>query len=103
MDLVFKRYSSPFFLDYSIENGKLSELVDTLLKKQDEEKMWEMYLATLPYNNKSFNEWKQETLGAGTKRKKQKMSKKEIDATIKKSQDILRGFKPPLDRRCNNA
>ena len=98
MDLIFKRYSGPFFLDYSIENGNLSELVATLLKKRDEEMLWEMYLVSLPYNNKSFNDWKQEILGTGTKRKKQKMSKKEIDATIKKSQEILCGFKPPLDK-----
>lgn len=95
MDLVFKRYSSPFFLDYSIENGKLSELIDTLLKKRDEEMLWEMYLVTLPYNDKSFNDWKQETFGTRTKSKELKMSKKEIDATIKKTQEILRGFKPP--------
>ncbi len=95
MDLVFKRYSSPFFLDYSIENGKLCELVDTLIKKRDEEMMWDMYLATLLHNNKSFNEWKKEILGTSTSNKATKMSKKEIDATIKKSQRILCGFKPP--------
>ncbi len=95
MDLVFKRYSSPFFLNYSIENGKLNELVNMLIRKQDEDKLWEMYLATLPYNSKSFNDWKDETLGKGIKNVNVKMNKKEIDATIKKSQDILRGFKPP--------
>lgn len=98
MDLVFKRYQSPFFLDYCIENGNLSNLVDMLLKKQDEEKLWEMYLSTLPYNTKSFNDWKKEGLRDKEKIRKTKMSKKEIDATIQKSKEILRGFKPPLGR-----
>lgn len=99
MDLVFKRYQSPFFLDYCIENGNLSNLVDMLLKKQDEEKLWEMYLSTLLYNTKSFNDWKKEVLRDKEKIRKTKMSKKEIDATIQKSKEILRGFKPPLGRR----
>lgn len=95
MDLVFKRYQSPFFLDLCIQNSELDELVDILIKKQDEEKMWEMYINTLPYNEKSFEDWKDECLGTKFKNKEMKMSKKEIDATIKKSQEILSGFKPP--------
>lgn len=98
MDLVFKRYQSPFFLDYCIESGNLSKLVDLLLKKQDEEKLWEMYLSTLIYNTKSFNQWKQEVLGNKNEIQKLKMSKKEIDTTIQKSREILRGFKPPLGK-----
>lgn len=95
MDLVFKRYSSPFFLDLCVEHGQLEDLVDEILKKKDEEMLWDMYLATLPYNDKSFNDWKQETLKTNKKQNVQTMSKREIDATIQKSQDILRGFKPP--------
>lgn len=98
MDLIFKRYQSPFFLDYCIENGNLSKLVDLLLKKQDEERLWEMYLSTLIYNTKSFNQWKQEVLGNKNEIQKLKMSKKEIDTTIQKSREILRGFKPPLGK-----
>lgn len=94
MDVVFKRYTSPFFLDYAIANNDLSEFVDMILKKQDEEMLWEMYLATLPFNEKTFNDWKDGIAGSNNT-KVTKMSKKEIDATIKKAEEILRGFKPP--------
>lgn len=95
MDLVFKRYSNPFFLNACIENANLSEFVDLLIKKQDEEKLWEMYLATLPQNEKSFNDWKKEISVSNKRTMTNNMSRKEIDATIQKSQEILRGFKPP--------
>lgn len=98
MDLVFKRYTSPFFLNLCIENSDLSNFVDVLLKKQDEEMMWEMYLATLPYNEKTFNEWKEENGTIDTTKEVQKMSKREFDATIQKAQDILREFKPPAQK-----
>lgn len=93
MDLVFKRYSSPFFLDYVMENNELDQFVDMLITKVDEEKLWEVYLASIYVNQKSFDDWKKEI------RKESidvpRMSKREIDATIKKSQEILSGFKPP--------
>ena len=95
MDLVFKRYSSPFFLDLCIENSDLGKLVDVLLKKRDEEMLWEMYIASLPYNDKSFKDWKKEALERTKVKQNVHMSKKEIDATIQKSKDILSGFKPP--------
>ena len=97
MDLVLRRYSGPFFIDYCIQNSVLSEFIDIILYKEDEEKFWELYLASLPYNEMSFTEWKKEV------NKKDKinvnktinMSKAEFDATIKKSEEILRGFRPP--------
>lgn len=96
MDLVFKRYSSPYFLDLTIENSNLSELIDMLLKKQDEEKLWEMYLATAMVNEKSFEDWKKEILDLNKKKNKPKtMSKQEQREIIDSSQKILSGFKPP--------
>ena len=95
MDLVFKRYTSPFFLDYVISNNKLDEFVDMLIKKVDEEKLWEVYLASIYVNTKSFDDWKKELSKNKLNENIQKMSKKEIDATINKSKEILSGFKPP--------
>lgn len=95
MDLVFKRYSGPFFLDYVISNNNLDEFVDMLIKKTDEEKLWEVYLASIYVNQKSFDDWKKELTKDSSNENVPKMSKKEIDATIKKSQEILSGFKPP--------
>ncbi|MCI8654969.1 MAG: hypothetical protein HFJ48_03730 [Clostridia bacterium] len=95
MDLVFKRYSGPYFLDLVIENSNFDNFIDMLLKKQDEEKLWEMYLATAIINEKSFEEWKKEILGTKNKTNYKAMTKKEYEKTIQKSEEILRGFKPP--------
>ena len=95
MDLVFKRYPSPFFLDYVISNNELDNFFDMLIKKVDEEKLWEVYLASIYVNQKSFDDWKKELTENNSNVNMSKMSKREIDATIKKSQEILSGFKPP--------
>lgn len=99
MDLVFKRYSNPFFLDLCIENNNLDSMIDTVLEQIDEEKMWELYLATVQYNEKSFVEWK-ESINKYTNKGNisyTKMSRKEKDATLKKADDILQNFKPPKE------
>ena len=99
MDLVFKRYQNPYFFDLAIENSKLIEFVDMLLKKQDEEKLWEIYVATAIFNEKSFEDWKKEVLKAKTYNPKmQIISAKKSKEIIAKSEDILRVFKPPNDR-----
>lgn len=96
MDLVFSRYSSPlFFLDYCIESGTFENTVEFLIKKKDEEKWWNLYLATLPLNDKSYDEWKKECQGNSKNNETTNLSKDEIDTVIKNSQDILSGFKPP--------
>lgn len=97
MDLVFKRYSNPYFLDLTIENNKLSQFIDMLLKKRDEEMAWEMYLATAMVNSKSFNEWKEELLKSDIKKNTIKMTKREIDAELEKAENILQNFKPPKE------
>ena len=95
MDLVFKRYTNPYFLDLCIENNQLNELIDTILQQIDEEKMWELYLSTAQFNEKSFIDWKSEFVK--TDAQVQIMSKEERDATIKNVDDILKKFKPPKE------
>lgn len=98
MDLVFRRYSSPYFLDLTIENSNLSELIDMLLQKQDEEKLWEMYLSTSLFNEKSFDDWKKDILGPnGQATERKVISKKEQKEIINETQNILRGFRPPQE------
>ena len=62
-----------------------------------------MYLATQPYNDLSFEEWKEKvyknTAEKFYKKRTTQMSKLEIDATINKANQILKGFKPPRERR----
>lgn len=92
--MIFKRYSSPFiFLDNLLVSNSLNEVIDFVFKQTQEEKWWELYLATLPLNEKSYDAWKKEMQGATNN----VASTMQIDAqqVIKKSQDILSGFKPP--------
>lgn len=96
MDLVFKRYSSPFFfLDIYIEKGEFSELIDFLIDQKNEDRWWELYLATLPLNDKSYEDWKKESQGNKISHESTNYSKDDLDTIIKNSQDILSGFKPP--------
>ena len=95
--MIFKRYSSPFiFLDNLLETGRLIEHIDFLIEQTQEEKWWELYLATLPLNERPYAEWKKESQGNTNKSNFSILTSK-IDAeeTIKKSKDILSGFKPP--------
>ena len=94
MDLLFKRYASPFdYLDTLLEYGEFGRGILNIWKTAQEEKAWEFYLSNNPYNKKSFEDWSKEEF---TKQQNNKpMSKVEVDATVKKSQDILKNFKIP--------
>ena len=86
-------------MDYCIENSIFADLVDKVKKEDAEDKMWQLYLSTQPYTDMNFEEWKKKTYKVATekyfKTKTMKMSKLEIDATINKANQILKGFKPP--------
>ena len=91
MDLLFKRYASPFLLlDNIIESGRLDEFVDSLIETTDEEKMWEVYLNTLYVNRKSFNEF----IEPIKRTQAPEMTREDLEATVKSTKDILNDFKP---------
>ena len=51
MDLVFKRYSSPFLLlDNLIENGRFLEFIMELLDMHEEEQIYELWLTSALIN-----------------------------------------------------
>ena len=83
-------------MDSLLETGRLIEHIDFLTQQTQEEKWWELYLATLPLNEKPYEEWKKESQKSSNKTGSNILTSK-IDAeeTIKKSKDILSGFKPP--------
>ena len=97
MDLIYKRYASPFsFLDTFIAKNEFAECVDFLYEKSQEDKWWQMYLATLPLNDKSYQDWKKEMQGTSlSKNDSSDLTKEEVDTIVEKSKDILSGFKPP--------
>ena len=99
MDLLFKRYASPFsLLDQMIQLNRLSEFVTSLINTTEEEKLWQMYLGMLSNpmyeNDVTFNEFKEKALKSSSKEKPKKMTDKEIEATIKHSRELFNSFKP---------
>lgn len=92
MDSLAKRYASPFsLLEKTMKWYSLDEFVTGMYEQIDEERYWEIYLRTLPFNQYSFDEWRMH----GTEGKKDtSCSKESLKATIQKSQDILKGFRP---------
>lgn len=90
MDLLFKRYASPFLLvDQMILTGHFSEFVLKLVELDAEDELWQFYLAKV--EGQSFIDWKA-SLNSG--QAKTEMSDEEIKATVKSSFSILNGFEP---------
>lgn len=86
MDLLFKRYASPFLiLDSYIENGSLTSFLRTLYEKVGEERMWEVWLYKV--DNKSFDEFKNSIVEAN---KKVDNSTDTINDILSNSLDISR-------------
>lgn len=95
MDLIFKRYSSPFlFLDILIENNNLVKGIEELYHQKNEERWWEMYLATLPMNDKSFDDWRREAQKGQPTNSSNSLTKSEIEVAKNKAENILSNFNP---------
>ncbi len=93
MDLLCSRYASPFyFVDNCILAGNFPESIEYLFKQYNEDKYWEMYLATLPLNDKSYDEWRKESEKVNNENS---ITKDEARNIAQNSQNILSGFKPP--------
>jgi hypothetical protein len=94
MDLLFKRYASPFsFIDGMIQTGRFSEFVDSLTETVNKEKEsqhnWEYFLHKVWEG--SFDDFNAEI---ETNKRNQKMSKRTIETTVNESMKILKNFKP---------
>lgn len=97
MDLLFKRYASPFLLlDSMLQSGGLAEFVTELLrirsKENDDKTLWEFFLHKI--YDKSYAEFiesVQQTTAAAS------VSREEIEATVKHAFEILNNFEP-VDR-----
>ena len=99
MDLLFKKYASPFsLLDLMLQSNRFNEFVDEVIDAYNDELLWQMYLSLLanPFyeNNKSFDEFKKQLKEQTIQEPNNKITEKEIEATINHSKEILNGFNP---------
>lgn len=89
MDLLFKRYASPFLLvDQMLMTRQFSEFVTQLFEFDTDERLWNIFLHKV--EGQSFNEWKSTLEG----QQNAEMSKNEIETTVNNSFEILNGFEP---------
>lgn len=90
MDLLFKRYASPFLIvDEMLSVGMLQGFIVNLFKKENEELQWEYWLHKV--YDMDFETYKSK---CAEHNKSYAMSTKQVDATINKSRGILKKFKP---------
>lgn len=94
MDLLFKRYASPFlFVDGMIQSNMFSEFVSKFVHKinaeNEERTNWEFFLHKI--NDMSFGEFVEQMK---TDKENQNMTSEDIESTILQSFDILNNFTP---------
>ena len=91
MDLLFKRYASPFLLvDQMILTGNFTEFVAKVVELDADERLWQFFLHKVD-EEKSFNDWKASVVGQQVETQ---MSDDEIKATVQSSFSILNGYEP---------
>lgn len=91
MDLLFKRYASPFLLvDQMILTGNFTEFVAKVVELDADERLWQFFLHKVD-EEKSFNDWKASVVG---QQAETQMPDDEIKATVQSSFSILNGYEP---------
>ena len=88
MDLLFKRYASPFLLvDQEILYGEFSEFADGLVDRDEHDKLWQFWLHKVFAQNQSFQQWKDDV-----SHKDETIPDEEIEATVLNSLSLLQSF-----------
>lgn len=91
MDLLFKRYASPFLLlDQYVSSGMLREFVVDFMNIQNEEAMWDVWIHKV--FEQSFDEYKEKVFTHA--RNAVKPTRQQLETTISTSQQILNSFVP---------
>ncbi len=90
MDLLFRRYASPFsLLDGYIQTSRMCDFIHAFVEQKTADDRWEYFLHKVW--DKSYDEF---CKALQTTQDLQEMSEDDIEATIKKSMDILGNFNP---------
>lgn len=101
MDLLFKRYASPFLLlEQMQEAHRLDEFVSSIVEIDNEEKTWEFYLHTIYMHGKTYNEF---TKPVKKQSEEKPVTQAELEATINESRKILNSFNPSEDGGGHNG
>lgn len=88
MDLLFKRYASPYLLvDEMLEIGQFSDFISEVIRMKDEDEQWEFFLHKVI--NQSFAEFRDSITMTNNK-----VTQSEIETTINDSYTILKNFEP---------
>lgn len=91
MDLLFKRYADPFSLiNGYIQTARFCEFINSFAEYVTEDEKWDFYLHRVW--DKSYPEYCEALKNSQALRN---MSEGEMEATIKKSMNILGNFSPP--------
>lgn len=90
MDLLFKRYADPFsLLTGYIQTSRFCEFITAFCEQKVEDDRWEYFLHKVW--DKSFTEFSE---SLQVTQDLQDMSEDDMEATVKKSMDILGNFNP---------
>lgn len=94
MDLLAKRYASPFvIIDEMIRAGRfydfVVELYSILNEEKQEEIYWDIWLHKI--FNQGWDEWRE---SIRTRSEAQNISELDLEATITASYELLNGFNP---------
>lgn len=90
--MLSTRYANPFpVLEEMIQNDMLPEFIDNMLQQNDEDRLWEMYLATALIQDKPFEDWKVITTNREEQEQKTECTPEEA---VAHAEGILAGFKP---------
>lgn len=94
MDLLFKRYASPFLLlDVTIENGRFMAFLNELIATVNEEKIYDLWMHRV--FNKGYEEFKKSVMKRSSVRAKPTTTNKEdIQKIVKNSFETLNNFNP---------
>lgn len=100
MDLLFKRYASPFFLcEQMIEVKRFDEFVTEIIRIQNEETgnrdMWELYLHS-SFISESFESFKRRC-NTPAMPEPPIMEKDTLETTVQNTMQILSGFNPDVE------
>lgn len=92
--MLSTRYANPFpVLEEMIANSMLPEFIDNMLEQNNEDRLWEMYLATALVQDQSFEDWKVITTNRGNQDQEQKTECTPEEA-VAHAEGILAGFQP---------